>query len=378
MILKKLALLLLLIFTLSPHSQPADTLAFDSISRTILLNRPSGGFGNMYCHDDFVIVTTKWYVAGGGEREHFYSAGISLIDYSDIRNGKEAAVYQSSEHRNNYYPDANPIYNSQAKGNHVYLTAENGLEIVNIQDPYNPFLEATYKPEGYEMYGGYIYIRDNTALLIPYLDMKASKIELLNIEDPTAPKRIGILDFGSNFISELIWDNDSYIYILGGVGDHDWDITSRVLSIVDVFSEEAPKIVNSIFAMNAKSIGKIDEHLYINNLITNYEPNKSEIYDLSDPASPMKIFETDLNYYFNNMIPFDEYYVSKTWRDKIVVYEMDGLIPREIYVWKGRNSHMVVRDQYIFTLSGPSSSSSYAIYVYELKAPSYVSFFDKF
>ncbi|MHA1947811.1 MAG: LVIVD repeat-containing protein [Candidatus Hodarchaeales archaeon] len=143
------------------------------------------------------------------------TGGLKILDVSDPANPQLITHYNKN------------IYDVFVKNSIAYLVVQsdvNGfreLEIVNMTDPTTPTLLSTFEYQTYD-----IFVSQNYA----YLTKNNEEVAVLDITNPSAPKRISQYEFSSNTwmsIGNLVSAHENFIYLCTGGSTYDLTIINQ-------------------------------------------------------------------------------------------------------------------------------------------------------
>jgi hypothetical protein len=119
--------------------------------------------------------------------------------------------------------------------NHVYITNSKGIIILNVENPFEPYILDTINTEGNAKE---ILLNDSKLFVTDAL----SGVNIYDIFDPTNPKFISNYNDGSEVRDVFI--KDSNMYITQWANNTNW-VSSRI-AIVDISDLSKPAFVNSV------------------------------------------------------------------------------------------------------------------------------------
>lgn len=346
-------------------SQSQDAPLLRKINTTDMGNLPPY-FGGDFVHDSTLIHVGGW--ATRGMKVTAYS-GLIFFDISNLSNIHEITRYQS-EQTGFYGVDDGPDYLADMKWPFVYLPAENQLEIVDISNPSVPVLVGAYPG----IHGGVVLVQKRRALLVSRF---TSAIELLDVSDPAQPTKLSSASLPGSMV-KIIWDGGNYAYLLIVAGSHFWEGWATYFSVLDLSNPSQIQLISTIETPNANGFNRIGSCLFVNITPINLSiPRHIQVYDISNPSSPVMKEDYQADYSPNTLIPVGEYYIGTDgYSSGLGVYDLDGLFLNQIDceksgktysfpVWNGKN---------LFVLHPVTQEIS----VYETLFPSKISFFGNF
>ncbi len=340
---------------------------------SLQLDYPQNFIGNLAVRDDTLIATTR---CKRNELNYQFSSGLVLFDVSDIYNPRELQSYKSDA-IGGYAIDDSPTYSSKTVWPYVYLPSESRLEIIDIENPENPVLVGTYTPNENRMNGGSIWTVNQKALLSP----RYGKVELLDISDPVKAVRKSFVELPGNRVIDFEIGDDAHAFLLIATqGQHSWEMTDYQLCVLDWEDMEHPRIVHTISfpettnsSMNIIKINKFSHYLYTTVWIGGLPTLK--IYDVSTPASPVKTQETQTPFIPGHIVPIGDYFISiDNYKSGLAIYEMDGLIPKELHRTDGQFFNPVWNGKSLITFNALSNS----LCLFRVNVHSFIPFFNKF
>ena len=158
-------------------------------------------------------------------------------------------------------------YDVAVSGDYAFVTSNDGLDIINIQDPYNPHKESVIETD--EASFG-IFLKDNLA----FIAAGGSGLIIANIDDPTNPIILG--QSSGHGIANRVYANDNYAFMAcyeDGLKIFDISILSNPVKVSDYYD-----------------MGRVDDVVGINNTL--YLANTHlgiEVLNVTLPSSPQKI-----------------------------------------------------------------------------------------
>ncbi|MEE9410790.1 MAG: hypothetical protein V3V41_07675 [Candidatus Heimdallarchaeota archaeon] len=158
-------------------------------------------------------------------------------------------------------------YDVSISGDYAYITSNDGLDIVNIQDPYNPkkitILEISHGAFG-------VFIKDDFA----FIAAGGSGLVIADISDPTNPTILG--QSSGHGIANSIYATDEYAFMTcyeDGLKIFDISSLSNPVKIADYFDS-----------------GRIDDVILVDDVA--YLANTHlgvEVVNITTPSSPQRI-----------------------------------------------------------------------------------------
>ncbi len=296
-----------------------------------------------------------------------HSAGLILIDVSNPQKPVECPRYFSAE-KNAYAMDDGPHYSSQIVWPHVYLCGENQLEILRVDDPYAVELIGIYNPEGLIMTGGDLKIVGQKGLL-----NHGWYAEILDLQNPIAPKRIGGIQLPANRYIDTLWDGEQWAYLVLGSGQHFWDISDLKLVILDLTHINQPTIAQTIPLPDASPLIKRGRYLYMSSLEDGVL--KLNVFDCINPLAPIKIDSQNVNFRFGSLVPFGDLFLLHEGNTGLLrIIEWNDLYPKVLHqesfsytlpVWNGEHLFTFTKllgALYIFRIPETSAASFFTLY----------------
>ena len=158
-------------------------------------------------------------------------------------------------------------YDIDISGDYAYVTSNDGLDIINIQNPYNPKRVGVLQTN--EASFG-VYIRNKVA----FIAAGGSGLVIADINDPTNPVILG--QSSGHGIANRVYVNNNYAFMA---------CYEDGLKIFDISS-----LTNPIKVADYSDIGRVDDVIGINETL--YLANTQlgiEVLNISLPSSPQKI-----------------------------------------------------------------------------------------
>jgi hypothetical protein len=163
-----------------------------------------------------------------------------------------------------------------------------GLQIIDVTNPQNPFLLGSYDTPGYAhfvtVYYNIAYVADDWAGL-----------QIIDVSNPQNPALLGSYDTPGEALSVTVSNNIAY------VADY-----SAGLQIIDVSNPQNPVLLNTILP---RPTSYINNCIISNNLLIISDTNWNELffYDISNPASPEFVCRYSWNLTIDDMVIEDGY-----------------------------------------------------------------------
>ena len=158
-------------------------------------------------------------------------------------------------------------YDVEISGDYAYVTSNDGLDIINIEDLYNPRRETVLEING----GSFgVFIKDNLA----FIAAAESGLVIADIADPTNPIILG--QSSGHGLANHVYANENYAFLT---------CYEDGLKIFDISSLSNPVKVGDYF-----DTGRVDNVIVINEtaLLANTQLG-IEVVNVSIPSSPHKI-----------------------------------------------------------------------------------------
>ncbi len=190
--------------------------------------------------------------------DHSYHA-FAIIDISDPYHPKKI------EHRK--YPS----YDLAVYGRYAYLACgDEGMRVLDISDPQNIKSLVFYRTKGtffVHREGKYLY-RNNEYTL-----------EVLKLDDPGNPVTIGSISTGSNWVKDVVFENNLLYCAMERDG----------LWIIDVSVPSSPNVISKLklsdaYLAYAHRIAKRGNRVYLSNYVSGVA-----VVDVSDPYNPINL-----------------------------------------------------------------------------------------
>ncbi len=164
------------------------------------------------------------------------------------------------------------------QGNYAYVVSKtaNDLQIYDISNPVDPYLESTIStgastgPESVYVQGRYAYVTNNTT----------STFEVFDISNPATPVSIATVSTGSSSGPEDVVVSGRYAYVVND--------STNVLVVFDVSNPANPVIVNG----SGTATGTAPQGIFISShyaYIVNHTSGTLQVFDISNPASPVNL-----------------------------------------------------------------------------------------
>jgi len=158
---------------------------------------------------------------------------------------------------------------------HIYLGNDlDGLRVINVQDPYNPYETGYYQTPGYAKC---VFITNNIA----YLGSE-KLLSIIDVSDPQNCMELGFFELESDI--NYIWVQDSYVYATDSIGG---------LSIIDVSNPLYP--VQTGYYLLPSYWGSFgvwvqDTFAYVSYLSSN---EGLRVINVADPYNPYEVGNCD-------------------------------------------------------------------------------------
>jgi len=215
----------------------------------------------------------SWYIADVAYRDNYaYLAaageGFLVNDVSDPTHPWQVS----------YLNDLGGVYDVMLHGNYAYLYTSPGLKIVDISDPAQPFMAATYDLPGVirKFVGNLAY-----AGALPDL-------QILDMSSPLNPMPVGFYDLPQGTIGNFDTDG-SFLYANAYFEGNGSSVDS--LLVLNVSNPANPQFV----ALNGFGCGCLvlgEGYLYVAG-----SDNQFRVYDVSNPAQPVEVGHLNLPMY---------------------------------------------------------------------------------
>ena len=226
-------------------------------------NLTEGTLSRMYVHENVLMFF-------GGQQYSSKPSPIILLNITDIDNPVEIG---------RYYEEGVTILNGVVKGETLYVvTTVNGIRLFNYTEPDNLQLMANYSLTGW--YRNVFFSPERM-----YLVSRSYGIEILTygkaIEEVAS---LGHLWQGGETLELAV--NGTKAYLVNG-----WN----GLTIIDITNLREPKKISNIksFTKYYDSVAVSGKYAYLFNVNT----KSLDIYDVSEPANPIVVFENSTQEY---------------------------------------------------------------------------------
>jgi hypothetical protein len=221
---------------------------------------------------DVSVAGNYAYVASG-------SSGLMIFDVTDPSSATVAGQFFTTVHANKMALHGNLA---------VVLDADVGFHIVAIDDPANPILVGSYqsaeKAEAILVRGHYVYLGVST----PVLHSSANYLEIVDIIDPSRPRRIGRVQFPGP-----PWDSDDspipHIRAIAIEGNLILLAASNAyngsLSFLDVSSPTAPVVMHAL----GPSYDLLIRDMVVRGGYVYLAERSFQIMDIRNPRQPVRV-----------------------------------------------------------------------------------------
>lgn len=216
---------------------------------------------------------------------------------------------------------------AEVSGSYLFITTSSKFLILNITTPTSPSIVGTLAA-GYSrlfVSGNYAYVLSTSKFAIINITNKASPVEagsvaltnavalaidgsyayvshssgsmsIINISTPSSPSVTGTLSNANFYTPNGIAASGNYAYVTGKNGS-----STGSLSIVNVTNKSAPVYVSSITGGSSTSLEGLNDvtrsgnYLFVTQSNGRNSTNYITTYDISNPASPVEIYETGID-----------------------------------------------------------------------------------
>jgi len=219
--------------------------------------------------DDIAYVSYTEWIAG--EEEYYTESGFKIVDISDKENPVVVGDYNTG---NGKRKSAFGLFIDK---NHAYLNTttyfnesdSSTLEIINITDSNEPFIESSINIEGSP---ANIWIEGERAYLnTNYYDYEnndytdESKFLIIDISDKSNPAIISSIDVPSN--SWGIYVEDKSVYLSSNRSGDEGEYNESILQVIDITNESNPESAGSVrLPGGAWEIDMAGDFVYVSDL----------------------------------------------------------------------------------------------------------------
>ena len=209
---------------------------------------------------------------------------LQIVDISDLPNST-TVVYDSNEiltRSHNVFIDSTQALLYACGVRKVGSNSFIPVQVIDISDPVNPVLLNDYSGIPYTHD---IYIEDNIA----YANCGNDGFFVVDFSDPTSPNLLGSMTTytqqGYNHSGWLDTDGEHYY-----LADETWDMDIKT---VDVSNFDDMSVVATFNA--EQTLTTIPHNLIVrcNRLYVSYYYDGLQVYDISDPENPIRIYQYD-------------------------------------------------------------------------------------
>lgn len=215
------------------------------------------------------------------------ASGLEIFDLSGLPNSVER-VYASSDlitRSHNIFIDED--------NDRLYAVSGNGAStgpfsflVLDISEPINPQVLAVYNNTQLFPNNHDAYVRDNIA----YINNGGGGLAIVDMTNPTAPELLGSIDnYPHDGYNHAGWldEEGRYYYMLDET--HNADV--KVIDVCDKEDLEVVKLFDAE-AQNETSIAH-NAIVHCNRLYISYYYDGLQVYDLTDPSNPQRIYYYD-------------------------------------------------------------------------------------
>ncbi len=219
--------------------------------------------------DDIAYVSYTEWIAG--EEEYYTESGFKIVDISDKENPVVVGDYNTGNGKRK------SVFGLFIDKDHAYLNTttyfnesdSSTLEIINITDSSNPFIESSINIEGSP---ANIWIKGERAYLnTNYYDYEKndytdeSKFLIIDISDKSNPAIISSIDVPSN--SWGIYVDDKSAYLSSNRSGDEGEYNESILQVIDITNESNPESAGSVqLPGGAWEIDMAGDFVYVSDL----------------------------------------------------------------------------------------------------------------
>jgi hypothetical protein len=176
-----------------------------------------------------------------------------------------------------------PYHDVSIKGNYAYCLADGkGLEIININNPARPGKVGELEFDNHE---SSIHVEGNYAYIAP----GNGGLKIINVTNPASPQLVGELD---------TWARDVFV-----IGNYAYVLSYSQLVVVDISIPSKPTPVGVYCSEYDTDFCVIGNYVY---LISSYYYEGVKIIDVSTPSSPVMV-----NYFKLSDLKFNRIFSTK-------------------------------------------------------------------
>lgn len=283
----------------------------------------NSGYGGYFVHDPYFITCTNY----DGPNQ------LIVVDFSDPANlyREEYRILGGTGPKNIEGGDA---YGACLQWPFFYHPCEEGLEIADLTDPFNPTIVSRYEIREATGCGGVICVAGPTAL---FSHARSSNLEVLDLSNVAAPRRMAILDLDDDPLCNrqieartIFWDGGQYAYLYAG-NNSGQGIGGEQLIVLDLQDRSNPVVASRLLCENGNRYGsrmiRDGNRIYYPFYADPRRYSGIQTIDVSDPLSPVlhDPVPTEETIYY--AYPYREGFLTTYHRSTHYYYQMNGRIP---------------------------------------------------